>query len=176
MSKIFRIPRGLSSYLDVQNMGKPPSELSQVVVPTFDMDKLYDIEKLRWVQQAGTALGARGVFGGSLIPVGKCYLVRSFNIRFTSTPTVATAGNGTISIFAINMPNQISASGEKIAIAEVGSFGPGVHGDAVLQCQFERPIPLLANTLVSAQLSNINYTGGGVGTFSYGFTFWEIDL
>lgn len=83
MSKISRIPAGLLGFLGIKNAGQYPSDISQVLLPTWDLASLY----LQYGAQLGGDAGTENVAGYQVVatcPPGEVWCLHNIGMSVTT--------------------------------------------------------------------------------------------
>ena len=88
MSVVTNPPRGLTSILGLNDMGRVPQNVSDTIVGTFGIEELCLLNRELIVGSNNTSPGIGGlIFTGSIVPPGELWYVWSAGVR-----TVAAAG------------------------------------------------------------------------------------
>jgi len=83
VSKISRIPAGLLGFLGIKNAGQYPSDISQVLLPTWDLASLY----LQYGAQLGGDSGTVNVSGYNVVatcPPGEVWCLHNLAMSVTT--------------------------------------------------------------------------------------------
>jgi hypothetical protein len=61
VSSINRSPRGLLGFLGIKNFGRSPASLSEVLLPTWDLEEIYLASEARWVTNTAAGIGVGNI-------------------------------------------------------------------------------------------------------------------
>lgn len=160
MSKIFRVPRGLRSFFNMENFGQAPADLSQVVVPTVSMEPFYAAESMQWFSQAAAVRTTDGIVSGTLVFSGELWFLHGVGAFYTQTNGAVNDGCR-LSVNATNVPNG-NPSVNGYPIAHLGdTYAPATQGAMSFARWFDRPIPLSQNATLNLRMSGSVFTGAG---------------